>query len=590
MQTLSVNDKDIIVANNVTGGANVNGAGIQAGNPGVATWFFNNATTSWQSNIGITPTANGTLSLGGSSNYWGSAFVTTISATGNANVGNIGATNAVFTNIAGTLTTASQPNITSVGTLGSLAVTANIVGGNLTTAGQVVATGNVSGGNLNVTGNIVDTGPMSLVTGSSGNVNLAPNGTNVLVATTTGANITGTLNATGNANVGNLGTVQGVFTGNVGITLANAAFTVTDSFNTASAVKTIRAASGVSKDIFLSANLGAGSYNSLTAVSDAGIITTGTALGNANLVIAPWASATSGIRISSVSNVATITIAATTINNAGNVFAIGNIQGANIVSNSLVSTVTLSATGNATVANLNLSGNIVDTGALSLITGSSGNVSLAPNGTNVLVATTTGANITGTLNATGNANVGNLGTAGQITATGNITASGNVSGGNILGNGYNLTGINTFSSIAVTGANTVVADSIADTLTLVAGTGITIVTDSTTDTITIAAASSGSEIFVDGADFGTIEEAVTITDDLGLITETLSSQADLGEIVISGVFYPNQLVLPSVTVSTLPSATIPAQMIYVSNESGGAVPAFSDGTNWRRVTDRAIVT
>ena len=30
--------------------------------------------------------------------------------------------------------------------------------------------------------------------------------------------------------------------------------------------------------------------------------------------------------------------------------------------------------------------------------------------------------------------------------------------------------------------------------------------------------------------------------------------------------------------------------VFVSNESGGAVPAFSDGTNWRRVTDRAIVT
>lgn len=30
--------------------------------------------------------------------------------------------------------------------------------------------------------------------------------------------------------------------------------------------------------------------------------------------------------------------------------------------------------------------------------------------------------------------------------------------------------------------------------------------------------------------------------------------------------------------------------IYVSNESGGAVVAFSDGTNWRRVTDRAIVS
>ena len=33
-----------------------------------------------------------------------------------------------------------------------------------------------------------------------------------------------------------------------------------------------------------------------------------------------------------------------------------------------------------------------------------------------------------------------------------------------------------------------------------------------------------------------------------------------------------------------------AALIYVSDESGGAVLAFSDGTNWRRVTDRAIVS
>jgi len=46
----------------------------------------------------------------------------------------------------------------------------------------------------------------------------------------------------------------------------------------------------------------------------------------------------------------------------------------------------------------------------------------------------------------------------------------------------------------------------------------------------------------------------------------------------------------SFTVSTLPSASTAGQMIYVSNESGGAVIAFSDGTNWRRVTDRAIVS
>lgn len=31
-------------------------------------------------------------------------------------------------------------------------------------------------------------------------------------------------------------------------------------------------------------------------------------------------------------------------------------------------------------------------------------------------------------------------------------------------------------------------------------------------------------------------------------------------------------------------------MIYISDETGGAVPAFSDGTNWRRVTDRAVAS
>jgi len=48
---------------------------------------------------------------------------------------------------------------------------------------------------------------------------------------------------------------------------------------------------------------------------------------------------------------------------------------------------------------------------------------------------------------------------------------------------------------------------------------------------------------------------------------------------------------PSFTVATLPDATTnAARLIYVSNETGGAVPAFSDGTNWRRVTDRTVVS
>ena len=48
----------------------------------------------------------------------------------------------------------------------------------------------------------------------------------------------------------------------------------------------------------------------------------------------------------------------------------------------------------------------------------------------------------------------------------------------------------------------------------------------------------------------------------------------------------------SFTVAALPDATVTGagSLIHVSDESGGAVMAFSDGTNWRRVTDRAVVS
>ena len=49
--------------------------------------------------------------------------------------------------------------------------------------------------------------------------------------------------------------------------------------------------------------------------------------------------------------------------------------------------------------------------------------------------------------------------------------------------------------------------------------------------------------------------------------------------------------LPTYTVATVPAAADNTRrMIYVSDETGGAVPAFSDGTDWRRVTDRAIIS
>jgi len=259
---------------------------------------------------------------------------------------------------------------------------------------------------------------------------------------------------------------------------------------------------------------------------------------------------------------ATGNITGSNLSTAGLIVATGNITGGNITTTGLIT-----ATGNIQSGNIVTAGLITATG--NIISG------------NVLTAGLISA--AGTITSAANVTGGNIVTAGLITATGNIT-------GNFFnGNGSALTGINAFSNVTVTGGNSAVADSISDTLTITAGSGIALVMDSSTDTLTIAV-SSGSEIFVDGADFGTVTEPVTLSDDLGLVTEAVTQEADLGSLVTSGLIYPDQFVLPSYTVSTLPSAAIAGAMIYVTNESGGAVPAFSDGTNWRRVTDRAIVT
>lgn len=248
----------------------------------------------------------------------------------------------------------------------------------------------------------------------------------------------------------------------------------------------------------------------------------------------------------------------------GNVYANGTAVLASTVGDSLILT-----PGN----NIQITGNNSSKTVTIGVTGIS--LNSISNGTSNVNVVSSGGNVT--VGVAGTANI-------AVFSSGGLSVTGNVQG-----NGSQLTGINAFSNISVSGGNSIQADSISDTLTITAGTGISIIADASTDTLTIAT-SAGSDIFVDGADFGTVTEPVTASDDLGLLTESVTAQSDLGELVISGLIYPSQFVLPIYTVSTLPSASPTAQMIYVSNESGGAVPAFSDGTNWRRVTDRAIVT
>ena len=127
-------------------------------------------------------------------------------------------------------------------------------------------------------------------------------------------------------------------------------------------------------------------------------------------------------------------------------------------------------------------------------------------------------------------------------------------------------------------------------MTLVGGTGIAITTDAANDSITFSSVSSSAAFAVD-PDFGAVNDPVTVSEDEGSVADGATITYDLGSIIsATGLIYPDQFVLPTFTVSTLPSAITPAQMIYVSDESGGATVAFSDGTNWRRVQDRAIVS
>lgn len=86
-------------------------------------------------------------------------------------------------------------------------------------------------------------------------------------------------------------------------------------------------------------------------------------------------------------------------------------------------------------------------------------------------------------------------------------------------------------------------------------------------------------------DYGTITETANIVIDYGSILDANPYKGDFEYILeTKGVTHD------SFRVANLPNAGIPGQMIYVSNESGGATMAFSDGSNWRRITDRAIVS
>ena len=95
----------------------------------------------------------------------------------------------------------------------------------------------------------------------------------------------------------------------------------------------------------------------------------------------------------------------------------------------------------------------------------------------------------------------------------------------------------------------------------------------------------GSWVFAPGVD----SDGVSIP--MGVEQEGIRvwNQALNCGVVWTGTAWLTDGAMPEVTVSTLPAATGPKRWVFVTDETGGAVPAFNDGANWRRATDRSVV-
>jgi hypothetical protein len=103
-----------------------------------------------------------------------------------------------------------------------------------------------------------------------------------------------------------------------------------------------------------------------------------------------------------------------------------------------------------------------------------------------------------------------------------------------------------------------------------------------------AATDTASQLFQTGFS-GRAEFGLTGDDDLHVKVSADGGTWREALVVTAATGTPR---VPSLPKATLPSAAIAGAgaLVHVPDEAGGAVLAFSDATNWRRVTDRAIVS
>ena len=240
---VTVTGTGVNVSGYLSATGNITASNATLGNAVTANYFIgsgNNLSNVQGANVSgevsFAATAN---SVAGANVSGAVAYATTANSVAGANVsGQVG--NAL---VAGTVYTAAQPNITSVGTLSSLSVSGNLTAGNANITGTLTVSsittsaggsGNISGadvisanafiasGNINAafylgngsqltgvaaasaTKTANGTSNVDIVT-ANGNITMGVGGTgNVVIVTTTGVNVAGYITTTGNVTVGNI--------------------------------------------------------------------------------------------------------------------------------------------------------------------------------------------------------------------------------------------------------------------------------------------------------------------------------------------------------------------------------------------------
>ena len=539
---------------------------------------------------------------------------------------------AAVATLAGDVTNAAQPNITSVGNLTSANVTGNLDAGNVNATSAVVAA-YFSGDGANLT-NLPAGTATKITDGTSnvdipttdGNVTVGVGGTaDVLIVTSTGVNVTGTLNATG------------IITGDAG-GISNVVYANVTGTPTLGNVSPLNLDGNVSNVL-----RGDGTFaaDAESTYGDSNVVTLLNAFG-ANTITTTGLVTADGGGISNVpyanvtgtptlGNISTIDIdgAAGNVLYGNGVFAptaspaltgdgyqLANLTGANVSGE-----VSFAATANA-VAGANVSGEVTNAATANAVAGAnvSGEV-----GFSAVSNSVAGANVSGevtfaaTANAVAYANVSGTPTLGNI-ATLNIDGeAANVLYGNgvfaaatspaLTGDGYqlaNLTGANVTGTVSsATTATT------AGTVTTAAQPNITSTGTLTSLSVTGALGVTTGVITGDGGGIsniaagnisGTVNTAVLAQEVSQAAQPNIGSVGTLTSLTVSGNITGQSYISATTAIQTTPVvvASLPAAATagagaraFVSDANDTAfnaivagtgannLPVFSDGTDWR---------